>query len=87
MYGGEKHMVTETMLRSFGDIDDIIQKHLAYCEKNNIVTEMAILSLTNMSIDKPIISLGGDFILFLRYKFFKTIEGELPISLNLNKTI
>ena len=84
IYNGVEYYMQTRMIRNFSDIDSIIERHLKECQKNNTVTEMAILSITNMHGDSPVKAITGEYVPFLRYCFFPSVENELPIPYKLN---
>jgi len=84
-YGDKTHYVESRMLRNFSDIDDLIQVRIKQAEKRNIKLEMAILNLYNMYDGKPNMAVTGEYILWIRFKFFESIDGELPINLEVSK--
>jgi hypothetical protein len=75
--GEEKYSMQSRMLRDFADIDTIIDQKISRAEKEGYEIEMAIMNITNMHFDEPIKAVTGEFIPFLRYRFFKS-TGELP---------
>ncbi len=81
IYDDKRYDMKSVMIRNFSDIDSLIERHLRYCEKHNIITEMAIMNITNMHGDKPVLAFTGEYILFLRYQFFTSVEGQLPESI------
>lgn len=83
-YNGIEYTMRTEMIRNFAGIDTLIKKHLKHCEKHNLTTEMAILSITNMSGDKLIEATTGEYIPFIRYSFFPSAEGQMPIPKKIN---
>lgn len=83
MYNEKRYYMETSMISNFAGIDSIIESHLKHCEKNNFVTKLAIMSITNMNCEKPVMTVTGEFIPFIRYKFFHSVEGQLPIPIGL----